>query len=90
MTLVERLADVKKRLDTAACIEGLRPEDAQQIIIQIIRDCQRDGAEEEREACRKTVRSVADELHPERDHIRWSQWTSAIEEAEKRIRARSS
>ena len=59
-------------------------------IKEIIVEAEEVKAKEEREACRRAVRSVADELHPERDHMKWGQWTSAIEEAEKRIRARSS
>lgn len=57
MTVKERLSDVQRRLSYAYEIKNLRPEDWQAILVSIIRDCQRDGAEREREACAK----VADE-----------------------------
>lgn len=53
MTLVERLKEVKKRLGLASEIKSLRPEDWQAVLVSVIRDCQRDGAEAEREACAK-------------------------------------
>lgn len=58
-------------------------------IVDAMKEAKKEGINAEREACRQAVRSVADELHPERDHVKWGPWTSAIEEAEKRIRARS-
>lgn len=51
MTLTERLKDVRKRLDYMGEMKNLGPQDYQAILVSIIRDCQRDGAEAEREAC---------------------------------------
>lgn len=59
MTLTERLNDVQKRLSYAYEIKTLKPEDWQAVLISIIRDCQRDGAEGERKACAKVADAQA-------------------------------
>lgn len=61
MTLVERLADIRKRLDFLATIKG-RPEDYQAVLVAIIRDCHQDGADVEREACARIASDEAQRL----------------------------
>lgn len=53
MKLTERLKDIQKRLSYVAEMKNARPEDYQAVLVAIIRDCQRDGAEFERQACAK-------------------------------------
>lgn len=60
MTFVERLADLKKRFDRVAEMKDLSVDNAQAILVRIIRDCRADGAEAERKACREIVKTVSD------------------------------
>jgi hypothetical protein len=61
--LIERLKDVIRRPDFAAAVESLNPDDAEGILVAVMRTCWREGAEAERAACLTIAVNTKENYH---------------------------